>query len=87
MPAYDFDCHNCGQMLEEETPDPGKCPECGSALTRFFSPTPYHAKTSPMHPNRGRGLNPGRKLGVPVMVRKRVERQNAIREEYLKRTS
>lgn len=47
MPAYEYQCQECGKVvefkmsIEEKDKFEGKCPECGGELRQVFSPTPF----------------------------------------------
>lgn len=53
MPAYDFKCRACGTVFEvtrAATDDsPVKCPTCGGATKRVFTPVGVHFKGTGFH--------------------------------------
>lgn len=61
MPFRDYRCGGCNHQFEEleglHDQPKKKCPECGkNKLERVLNRAPaYHARLSPMNPNRRRG--------------------------------
>jgi putative FmdB family regulatory protein len=53
MPAYDFKCTKCGDVVEVTRPASDDsavaCPECGGSTRRVFGPVGVHFKGAGFH--------------------------------------
>ena len=49
MPIFEFECMNCGKIIELICPadtELARCPECSAPAPKIISPTNFHLKGS-----------------------------------------